>query len=215
MKAFTNITEIVAPLDRPNVDTDAIIPKQYLKSIRRTGYGDFLFDDWRYLDRGDLDVPVSSRRVNPQFVLNQPRYRGANILLARENFGCGSSREHAVWALDDFGIRAVIAPSYADIFFNNCFKNGLLPIVLPAEQVDRLFKACEAMPEYRLTIDLPAQDVITPSGERLHFEIDGFRKHCLIEGLDEIALTLQHADDIRAYEQRRKSEAPWLLTASR
>ena len=215
MKAFKNITEIVAPLDRPNVDTDAIIPKQYLKSIRRTGYGDFLFDDWRYLDRGDLDVPVASRRSNDKFVLNQPRYRGAKILLARENFGCGSSREHAVWALDDFGIRAVIAPSYADIFFSNSFKNGLLPIVLAPDQVDRLFRECEAAQGYRLTIDLPAQDVITPSGERFHFEIDGFRKHCLIEGLDEIGLTLQHADDIRAYEQRRKSEAPWLFGSVR
>ncbi len=211
MKAFKNINEIVAPLDRPNVDTDAIIPKQYLKSIRRTGYGDFLFDDWRYLDRGDLDVPVASRRVNDKFVLNQPRYRGAKILLARENFGCGSSREHAVWALDDFGIRAVIAPSYADIFFSNSFKNGLLPIVLAADQVDRLFRECEATPGYRLTIDLPGQAVIAPSGERFQFEIDGFRKHCLIEGLDEIGLTLQHADDIRAYEQRRKNEAPWLF----
>ena len=215
MKAFKNITEIVAPLDRPNVDTDAIIPKQYLKSIRRTGYGDFLFDDWRYLDRGDLDVAVSSRRINDKFVLNQARYRGAKILLARENFGCGSSREHAVWALDDFGIRAVIAPSYADIFFSNSFKNGLLPIVLRADQVDRLFKETEATPGYRLTVDLPAQDVIAPGGERFHFEIDAFRKHCLIEGLDEIGLTLQHADDIRAYEQRRRSEAPWLFGAPR
>ncbi|HZP11355.1 MAG TPA: 3-isopropylmalate dehydratase small subunit [Nevskiaceae bacterium] len=214
MKAFKNITEIAAPLDRPNVDTDAIIPKQYLKSIRRTGYGDFLFDDWRYLDRGDLDTPIASRRVNDQFVLNRARYRGAQILLARENFGCGSSREHAVWALDDFGIRAVIAPSYADIFFSNSFKNGLLPIVLPTEQVDRLIKECESTPGYRLTIDLPAQAVITPAGERFHFEIDGFRKHCLIEGLDEIGLTLQHADDIRAYEQRRKNEAPWLFASA-
>jgi 3-isopropylmalate/(R)-2-methylmalate dehydratase small subunit len=211
VKAFKNLTEVVVPLDRPNVDTDAIIPKQYLKSIRRTGYGDFLFDDWRYLDRGDLDTPIASRRLNPQFVLNQPRYQNAKILLARENFGCGSSREHAVWALDDFGIRAVIAPSYADIFFSNSFKNGLLPVVLPADAINRLFKEAEATPGYRLTIDLPAQAVITPNGERFGFDIEGFRKHCLIEGLDEIGLTLQHADDIRTYEQRRKNEAPWLF----
>ncbi len=212
MKAFTKITEIVAPLDRPNVDTDAIIPKQYLKSIERTGFGRFLFDDWRYLDKGDLETPVSSRRVQPEFVLNQPRYQGARILLARENFGCGSSREHAVWALDDFGFRAVIAPSYADIFFNNSFKNGLLPVILPAAAIERLFQECAAAPGYRLTIDLEQQQVLTPSGERIAFQIDGFRKHCLLQGLDEIGLTLQHADEIRRYEARRRTEAPWLFT---
>jgi 3-isopropylmalate/(R)-2-methylmalate dehydratase small subunit len=198
-------------LDRPNVDTDAIIPKQYLKSIKRTGFGQFLFDDWRYLDKGDLGVDVATRRPNPDFVLNRPRYRGAKILLARENFGCGSSREHAVWALDDYGFRAVIAPSYADIFFNNSFKNGLLPVVLPAAAVDQLFLEAEGEPGYRLTVDLPAQQVVTPSGQTFGFEVDSFRKHCLVNGLDEIGLTLQHADAIRAYEGKRKQEAPWLF----
>jgi 3-isopropylmalate/(R)-2-methylmalate dehydratase small subunit len=212
MKSFKQITELVVPLDRPNVDTDAIIPKQYLKSIQRTGFGQFLFDDWRYLDKGDLETPVASRRVNPDFVLNHLRYRGARILLARENFGCGSSREHAVWALDDYGFRAVIAPSYADIFFNNSFKNGMLPVVLPATVIERLFQEVQAQPGYRLTIDLPQQQVVTPSGERLAFEIDGFRKHCLLEGLDEIGLTLKHADEIRSYEARRQQEAPWLFS---
>lgn len=211
MKAFTTLTAIVAPLDRPNVDTDAIIPKQYLKSIKRTGFGQFLFDDWRYLDPGDLHVPVASRRPNPEFVLNQPHYAQAQILLARENFGCGSSREHAVWALDDYGFRAVIAPSYADIFFNNSFKNGFLPVVLPSAAVAQLFDEAQAQPGYALTVDLPEQCVITPSGQRFAFEIDAFRKDCLIRGLDEIALTLQGADDIRAYETRRRGEAPWLF----
>ena len=211
MKSFINIFEIVAPLDRPNVDTDAIIPKQYLKSIKRTGFGQFLFDDWRYVDKGDLGIDVATRRPNPDFVLNQPRYRDARILLARENFGCGSSREHAVWALDDFGFRAVIAPSYADIFFNNSFKNGLLPVVLPAAVVEQLFTEATAAPGYRLTIDLPTQEVVTPSGEKFAFEVDEFRKHCLVNGLDEIGLTLQHAEAISAYEARRKSEAPWLF----
>ena len=213
MRAFTTVTAKVAPLDRPNVDTDAIIPKQYLKSIKRTGFGQFLFDDWRYLDAGDLDIPVATRRPNPQFVLNQPEFRDAQILLSRENFGCGSSREHAVWALDDFGFRAVIASSFADIFYNNSFKTGFLPVPLPADVVESLFKELEASPGYQLTIDLPAQLVITPSGARHAFEVDEFRKDCLIRGLDEIGLTLQHGDAIHAYEARRRAEAPWLFTA--
>jgi 3-isopropylmalate/(R)-2-methylmalate dehydratase small subunit len=203
---------LVAPLDRNNVDTDAIIPKQYLKSIRKTGYGPFLFDDWRYLDAGDLGVDPATRRPNPEFVLNQPRYAGAEILLARQNFGCGSSREHAVWALADYGFRAVIAPSYADIFFNNCFKNGVLPVILAETQVDRLFREAQVAEGYRLAIDLPAQTVTTPSGECFHFEVDAFRKHCLVNGLDDIGLTLQHADEIRAYEVKRKQQAPWLFS---
>ena len=211
MRAFTTITAKVAPLDRPNVDTDAIIPKQYLKSIKRTGFGPFAFDDWRYLDKGDLDIDPATRRPNPDFVMNQPRYAGAEILLARENFGCGSSREHAVWALDQAGFRAVIAPSFADIFFNNSFKSGFLPVVLPAAAVDQLFGECAAQEGYALTLDLPAQTVTTPSGQRFGFEIDAFRKDCLVRGLDEIGLTLQHADAIRAYEARRRVEAPWLF----
>ncbi len=213
MEKFTRLTAIVAPLDRPNVDTDAIIPKQFLKSIRRTGFGANLFDAWRYLDQGEPGMDPGQRRPNPDFVLNQPRYQGARILLARENFGCGSSREHAVWALADYGFRAVIAPSFADIFYNNSFKNGLLPIRLDAALVDRLFRAVAATPGYRLTIDLPAQTLETPEGEVIPFDIDPFRKHCLVEGLDEIDLTLQHADEIRAYEERRRREAPWLFTA--
>ena len=211
MQAFTRVDGLVVPLDRPNVDTDAIIPKQYLKSVRRTGFGPNLFDDWRYLDPGEPGMDHSRRRPNPDFVLNQPRYQGAEILLARENFGCGSSREHAVWALTDYGIRAVIAPSFADIFYNNAFKNGLLPIVLPAEVVDRLFQAVAAQEGYRLTVDLAEQTVTTPDGEVFSFEVDPFRKHCLLEGLDDIDLTLQHADEIRAYELRRQREAPWLF----
>ncbi len=211
MQAFTRVDGLVVPLDRPNVDTDAIIPKQYLKSVRRTGFGPNLFDDWRYLDPGEPGMDHSRRRPNPDFVLNQPRYQGAEILLARENFGCGSSREHAVWALTDYGIRAVIAPSFADIFYNNAFKNGLLPIVLPAEVVDRLFQAVAAQEGYRLVVDLAAQTVTTPDGEVFSFEVDPFRKHCLLEGLDDIDLTLQHADEIRAYELRRQREAPWLF----
>lgn len=212
MKAFTTVTAKAVPLDRANVDTDAIIPKQYLKSIKRVGFGPYLFDDWRYSDPGDLDVPVASRRVNPDFVVNQREYAGAGILLARENFGCGSSREHAVWALDDYGFRAVIAPSFADIFFGNSFKNGLLPVSLPAEQVDRLFQVVKDRPGASLTIDLPQQVVITEAGERFAFEIDAFRKECLIKGLDEIGLTLAHADDIRAYEAKRRESAPWLFS---
>jgi 3-isopropylmalate/(R)-2-methylmalate dehydratase small subunit len=211
MKAFTQVKARIVPLDRPNVDTDAIIPKQYLKSIKRTGFGQYLFDDWRYLDKGDLGVPVSSRRLNPDFVLNQSAYAGAQILLARENFGCGSSREHAVWALDDYGFRAVIAPSYADIFFNNSFKNGLLPVILKPEEVQAIFESVDKNPAAEFTIDLPAQEVILPCGNVFKFEIDEFRKDCLVRGLDEIGLTLQSADAIRTYEIKRKAEAPWLF----
>lgn len=213
MRAFTTVTAKVAPLDRPNVDTDAIIPKQYLKSIKRSGFGPFAFDDWRYLDPGDLDIDPATRRPNPEFVMNQPRYAGAEILLARENFGCGSSREHAVWALEQAGFRAVIAPSFADIFFNNSFKCGFLPVVLSAEIVDQLFRESRATPGYALTIDLPAQAVITPSGQRFGFQIDAFRKDCLVRGLDEIGLTLQNADVIRAYEAKRREQAPWLFAS--
>jgi len=211
MKRFEKLTGLVVPLDRANVDTDAIIPKQYLKSIQRSGFGPTLFDDWRYLDPGEPGMDHSKRRVNPDFVLNQPRYRGAQVLLARDNFGCGSSREHAPWALDDYGFRAIIAPSYADIFFNNSFKNGLLPIVLDRATVDRLFKECEATPGYTLTIDLATQTVTTPGGEQFRFDVDAFRKHCLLNGLDDIGLTLQHVAEIKAYEERRKKEAPWLF----
>ncbi|MEJ2479520.1 MAG: 3-isopropylmalate dehydratase small subunit [Acidihalobacter sp.] len=214
MQAFTTHTGKVIPLDRSNVDTDAIIPKQYLKSIKRTGFGPNLFDSWRYLDPGEPGIDNATRRLNPDFVLNDPRYAGGSVLLARKNFGCGSSREHAVWALDDYGIRAVIAPSFADIFYNNSFKSGLLPIVLDETTVDSLFAAVQAAPDYALTIDLEAQTVSTPEGQSHRFEVDPFRKHCLLEGLDDIGLTLQHADDIRAYEARRRQEAPWLFAAS-
>ena len=210
MKQFTVHKGLVAPIDRENVDTDAIIPKQYLKSIKRSGFGPFLFDDWRYLDPGDLDIDPATRRANPEFVLNQPRYRGASILLARENFGCGSSREHAVWALSDYGFRAVIAPSFADIFFNNSFKTGFLPIVLKDAEVEALFQEAQTQ-GYNLTVDLPAQTVSTPKGTSFRFDIDPFRKDCLVRGLDEIGLTLQRAEAIRAYEARRKAEAPWLF----
>jgi len=213
MQAFTVHEGIVAPLDRANVDTDAIIPKQFLKSIRRTGYGPYLFDEWRYADTGEPGMDCSRRPKRKDFVLNQPRYQGASILLARENFGCGSSREHAPWALLDYGFRCIIAPSFADIFYNNCFKNGILPVVLAADIVDRLFAECEAAEGYRLRVDLPEQTVTTPAGESFSFEVDAFRKHCLLEGLDDIGLTLQDADAIRAYEVRRKKEAPWLFTA--
>ena len=211
MKAFTQHSGIVAPLDRPNVDTDAIIPKQFLKSIKRTGFGPNAFDDWRYLDAGGPDIDNATRRKNPDFILNQPPFDRATILLARENFGCGSSREHAVWALDDFGFRAVIAPSFADIFYNNSFKNGLLPIVLDADVVDALFRRVAAQPGLELSIDLPAQTVSAEGEVIARFDIDSFRKHNLINGLDDIALTLQHADEIRAYEARRKQQAPWLF----
>lgn len=213
MQAFTELTGVVLPLDRPNVDTDAIIPKQYLKSIKRTGFGPFLFDDWRYLDAGDLSIDPVSRRPNPDFVLNDPRYAGARILLARKNFGCGSSREHAVWALEDQGFRCVIAPSFADIFFSNCLKNGVLPLSLPEAQIDKLFAAAQGERALSLTVDLPNQQIIGLDAP-IAFEIDSFRKNCLIQGLDEIGLTLQHADDIRAYEQRRAQQAPWLFSGT-
>ena len=211
MKAFTRLTGLVCPLDRANVDTDAIIPKQFLKSIQRSGFGPNLFDEWRYLDHGEPGMDSSIRPQNPDFVLNFPRYQGAQILLARENFGCGSSREHAPWALDDYGFRVAIAPSFADIFFNNCYKNGLLPIVLPAEVMDRLFAGCEAAEGYRLTVDLAAQTVTTPQGDSFGFDITEHRKHCLLNGLDEIGLTLRHADEIRAFEDNRRQTQPWLF----
>lgn len=211
MQAFTTHTGIVAPIDRPNVDTDAIIPKQFLKSIKRSGFGPNAFDDWRYLDAGGPEIDNVGRKINPDFVLNQPPYDQATILLARENFGCGSSREHAVWALDDFGFRAMIAPSFADIFFNNSFKNGLLPIVLQEEIVDDLFKRTTANPGLQLSIDLEAQTVSCEGESVASFEIDAFRKHCLLNGLDDIGLTLQHADEIRVYEEKRKQTAPWLF----
>lgn len=211
MDKFEKLNAIVAPLDRSNVDTDAIIPKQFLKSIKRTGFGPNAFDEWRYLDHGEPGMDNSGRPLNPDFVLNQQRYQGAGILLARKNFGCGSSREHAPWALLDFGFRVIIAPSFADIFFNNCFKNGILPVVLDEAKVGQLFREVEATPGYQLSVDLAAQTVTTPSGEQLGFEVDPFRKHCLLNGLDDIGLTLEHVDDIRAYEERRKVEAPWLF----
>ena len=211
MEKFTVHKGLVIPLDRSNVDTDAIIPKQYLKSISKTGFGVTLFDDWRYVKAGEPGMDHSTRALKEDFVLNQARYQGGSILLARENFGCGSSREHAVWALTDYGIRAVIAPSYADIFFNNSFKNGLLPLVLSEADVDTLFKAVEANEGYELTVDLEKQQVITPEGESYDFDVDEFRKYCLLNGLDDIGLTLQHADDIKQYEEKRKQEAPWLF----
>lgn len=211
MQKFTEITGIVAPMDRPNVDTDAIIPKQYLKSIKRSGFGPNAFDDWRYLEPGEPGMDHSKRKINPDFVLNQQPYDRGTILLARENFGCGSSREHAVWALDDFGFRAVIAPSFADIFFNNSFKSGMLPIVLDAAVVDQLFKEVNAETGYQLTINLEAQTITKPNGDVIAFDVDEFRKYCLLNGLDDIGLTLKHADDIRSYEEKRKQEAPWLL----
>ena len=210
MEKFSVLDGLVAPMDRANVDTDAIIPKQFLKSIKRSGFGPNLFDEWRYLDHGEPGMDNSQRPLNPDFELNLPRNQGAQVLLARDNFGCGSSREHAPWAIEDFGFRALIAPSFADIFFNNCFKNGLLPIVQPAAVVDQLFR--EAASEgYRLKIDLPAQTITTPSGEQFSFEITEHRKHCLLNGLDEIGLTLAHRDEIAAFEARRKAEQPWLF----
>ena len=211
MQKFTLLKGLVAPMDRENVDTDAIIPKQFLKSIKKTGFGPNLFDEWRYLDKGEPGIPESQRKPNPDFVLNQPRYQGASILLARKNFGCGSSREHAPWALDDYGFRAVIAPSFADIFFNNCYKNGLLPIVLDETVVDQLFQETEAEEGYALDIDLAAQTVTTPDGQSFAFDITEHRKHCLLNGLDEIGLTLQHADEIKAFEDKRKQAQPWLF----
>ena len=211
MKPFTVLDGLVAPLDRPNVDTDAIIPKQFLKSILRSGFGPNLFDEWRYMDVGQPGMDNSRRPLNPNFVLNQPRYQGAQILLTRENFGCGSSREHAPWAIEDYGFRALVGPGFADIFFNNCFKNGLLPIVLPAAEVERLFRQVEDTPGLRLRIDLGAQTVTTPDGHTLRFDIDPFRKDCLLKGLDDIGLTLRHADRIREYEDRRRATQPWLF----
>ncbi|WP_295645324.1 3-isopropylmalate dehydratase small subunit [uncultured Methylibium sp.] len=210
MQAFRIHQGLVAPIDRENVDTDAIIPKQFLKSIKRSGFGPNLFDEWRYLDHGEPGQDPAARKPNPDFVLNQPRYAGASVLLARKNFGCGSSREHAPWAIDQYGFRALIAPSYADIFFNNCYKNGLLPIVLPESQVARLFDEVAAFPGYGLTIDLERQVVVKPDGSELGFEIEPFRKHCLLGGLDDIGLTLGHADKIRAYEAERLLRKPWL-----
>jgi 3-isopropylmalate/(R)-2-methylmalate dehydratase small subunit len=211
MQAFTTLDGLVVPLDRANVDTDAIIPKQFLKSIKRAGFGPNLFDEWRYLDPGEPGMDPATRKPNPEFVLNFPRYKGASVLLARDNFGCGSSREHAPWALEDYGIRAIIAPSYADIFYNNCFKNGILPIVLPAEVVEDLFRETYAVEGYRLVIDLDAQTVTTPDGESFAFEVDPGRKHRLVNGLDDIGLTLRFTEKINEYEERRKQEAPWLF----
>lgn len=213
MKAFTKHTGLVAPLDRANVDTDQIIPKQFLKSIKRTGFGANLFDEWRYLDEGYPGQDNSIRPLNPDFVLNQPRYQGASVLLARENFGCGSSREHAPWALDEYGFRAVLASSFADIFFNNSFKNGLLPIVLKEEDIDELFAQAEAEEGYQLTVDLEAQVVVRPDGKSYGFEIDAFRKHCLLNGLDDIGLTLQDADAVRVFEEKHRQTQPWLFGA--
>ncbi len=211
MQKFTALNGLVAPLDRANVDTDAIIPKQFLKSIKRSGFGQNLFDEWRYLDHGEPGMDVLKRKLNPDFVLNQPRYKGAQILLARENFGCGSSREHAPWALEDYGFRAIIAPSFADIFFNNCFKNGLLPIRLVAQQVDALFKAAAGQVGYKLEIDLEQQTIRTPDGTIYKFEVEVFRKHCLLNGLDDIGLTLQHVDEIKVFETKRCAAQPWLF----
>jgi 3-isopropylmalate/(R)-2-methylmalate dehydratase small subunit len=213
MEKFTVHNGLVAPLDRPNVDTDQIIPKQFLKSIKRSGFGPTLFDAWRYLDHGEPGMDHAKRPLNPDFVLNQPRYRGATVLVARENFGCGSSREHAPWSLMDYGFRAVLAPSFGDIFFNNSFKNGFLPIVLAASEIDRLFHDVAAFPGFRVVIDLAAQTVAYPDGTRaFRFEVDAFRKHCLLNGLDEIGLTLRHAEKIRAFEERRRAEQPWLFS---
>jgi len=211
MQAFTKLDGLVVPLDRANVDTDAIIPKQFLKSIKRTGYGPFLFDEWRYEDVGQPEMDCTNRPIRKDFVLNQPRFKGAQIMLARENFGCGSSREHAPWAIVDYGVSCVIAPSFADIFYNNCFKNGILPVVLSDAEMDVLFAETEANEGYKLSVDLEAQTVTTPSGQVFHFEVDDFRKHCLINGLDDIGLTLQQADKIRTYEEKRQQEAPWLF----
>ena len=210
MQKFTTHKGLVAPMDRENVDTDAIIPKQFLKSIKKTGFGINLFDEWRYLDHGEPGQDPASRKPNPDFVLNQPRYQGASILLARKNFGCGSSREHAPWALEQYGFRALIAPSYADIFFNNSFKNGILPIVLSEAQVDQLFSEALAFPGYALTIDLARQVVVKPQGEEIAFDVQAFRKYCLLNGFDDIGLTLRYADKIKAFEAQRLAQKPWL-----
>jgi 3-isopropylmalate/(R)-2-methylmalate dehydratase small subunit len=210
MQKFTVHQGLVAPMDRENVDTDAIIPKQFLKSIRKTGFGPNLFDEWRYLDHGEPGQDPATRKPNPDFVLNQPRYAGASILLARKNFGCGSSREHAPWALDQYGFRAILAPSFADIFFNNSFKNGLLPIVLPEATVDALFNEALAFPGFKLTVDLERQVIVRPQGDEIAFEVQAFRKFCLLNGLDDIGLTLRHADAIRNFESARLASKPWL-----
>ena len=212
MEAFSMVEGLVVPLDRANVDTDAIIPKQFLKSIKRTGFGPNLFDAWRYLDQGEPGQECAGRPVNPDFVLNQPRYQGARILLARENFGCGSSREHAPWALADFGFRVIIAPSFADIFFNNCFKNGILPLMLADTLIDELFAAVFATPGYRLRVDLPSQLVVMPGGREIAFDIESDRKHRLVNGLDDIGVSLQMREDIQRYEQERRAKAPWLFS---
>ncbi len=211
MQKYTTLTGIVAPLDRANVDTDLIIPKQFLKSIKRTGFGDNLFDELRYLDEGYLGQDIAKRPKNPDFVLNQARYTGATILLTRSNFGCGSSREHAPWALNEYGFRTIIAPSYADIFFNNSFKNGMLPVILTESEVDELFKECVANEGYQLTVDLENQKVVSPNGREYHFEVDAFRKHCLLNGLDDIGLTLQDSDSIRAFEEKARADRPWVF----
>ena len=211
MKAFTQHSGVVVPIDRANVDTDMIIPKQFLKSIKRSGFGPYLFDELRYLDKGEPDMDCSTRPLNSEFALNQPRYQDASVLLSRQNFGCGSSREHAPWALEDFGFRCLIAPSFADIFFNNCFKNGILPIELDEAVVDRLF-ACVAVDEgFSLSVDLSAQTITLPDGESMGFEVDEFRKHCLLNGLDDIALTLEDSDKIKAFEVGHRERSPWLF----
>ena len=211
MEKFETFTGVTLPLDRSNVDTDAIIPKQFLKSIERTGFGPYLFDEWRYLDQGEPGMDCSGRPLNEAFVLNDPRYRGARVLLARENFGCGSSREHAPWALADYGFKVILAPSFADIFFNNCFKNGILPVVLEEQIIDGLFAAATGEQALELTVDLEAQTLAPPDGEPIPFDVDPFRKYCLLEGLDDIGLTLRHAEEIEAFEARRRERAPWLF----
>lgn len=211
MDKFVTITSVVAPLDRANVDTDAIIPKQFLKSIKRSGFGPYLFDEWRYLDQGQPGMDCSNRPLNTEFVLNQPLYQGSSILLTRANFGCGSSREHAPWALEDYGFRVILAPSYADIFFNNCFKNGILPIVLTEAQIQLLFDAVAAEPGFKLVVDLEAQQIRLADGSQIEFNVDEFRKYCLLNGLDDIGLTLQHRAEIETFEAKRRSERPWLF----
>lgn len=212
MKAFTQLTGLVAPIDRANIDTDAIIPKQFLKSIKRSGFGPYLFDEWRYTDHGEPGMDCSTRPLNQDFILNQARYKNAQIMLARENFGCGSSREHAPWAIEDYGFRVIIAPSYADIFFGNCYKNGMLPIVASHAVVDKLFKECQDNVGYSLNVDLASQTVTLPSGEAFSFEINATSKHNLLNGLDEIGLTLTHADEIKAFEKKHQATQPWLFT---
>ncbi|SEA54264.1 3-isopropylmalate dehydratase, small subunit [Desulfuromusa kysingii] len=211
MEKFTQLTGLVAPLDRSNIDTDAIIPKQFLKSIKRTGFGPYLFDEWRYLDHGEPDMDCSDRPLNPDFILNHPRYQGAQILLARDNFGCGSSREHAPWALLDYGFRVIIAPSFADIFYNNCFKNGILPIVLDTDNIDELFTAVMDQPGYKIEVNLETTSLTSPNGKMYSFEVDPFRRHCLLNGLDDIGLTLEKVDKITAYEDSHRLANPWLF----